>query len=423
MATVRDTGDGPARGPSRRAGRRGIAGLLVATTVSVAGGGFSLVALPWFVLATTGSTVATGVTVACETVPLVVGSLVAGTLVHRVGALVVRVGSDVVSALTVLAVPVLHATVGIAFWQVLVLVALNGAARAPAPAASLVLLTALSDAAGSSGDRERALYTAGVRLAAVLAAPVGGALIAWRGAPAALVADAATFAVSALVLVATVRLPRPTAVRAERAVRRAGPWAGLAAVAGDRLLRALSVLVVVLAVLTGAWSGVLAPTYGQRVLHSPAALGLLLGVLGTGALVGSLAGPWLAARVDNQRLVWACLALATVPCFGVPALTAAVPVLAAAMLLAGVATGALGPLWLGLLTTRTRPHQHGHVFGVTSALEQAGVAAGALTAGLLLDGLGMTATLATAAAVGAVLAASAALAPAFRALRSARRHL
>ncbi len=75
------------------------------------------------------------------------------------------------------------------------------------------------------------------------------------------------------------------------------------------------------------------------------------------------------------------------------------------------------------MTTRTRPHQHGHVFGVTSALEQAGVAAGALTAGLLLDGLGMTATLATAAAVGAVLAASAALAPAFRALRSARRHL
>ncbi|HYO36241.1 MAG TPA: MFS transporter, partial [Geodermatophilus sp.] len=328
-------------------------------------------------------------------------------------------GSDVVSALTVLAVPVLHATVGIAFWQLLVLVALNGAARAPAPAASLVLLIALSDAAGSSGDRERALYTAGIRLAAVLGAPVGGALIAWRGASAALVADAATFAVSALVLVAAVRLPRATTSRAAGAVR---PWAGLSVLAGDRLLRAMSALVVVLALLSGAWSGVLAPAYGLRVLHSPAALGLLLGVFGAGALLGSLAGPWLAARSDHHRLVWTCLALGTVPGYGVPALTTAVPVLAAAMVLSGVGTGVLGPLWLGLLSTRTQAHQHGHVFGVTSALEQAGVAVGALTGGLLLDSLGMTATLAGAAAVGAGLAASAALTPALGDLHAAGRH-
>lgn len=403
----------------RRPGGVAVAGLLVSNLVSVAGGGFSLVALPWFVLVTTGSTVATGVTALCETVPLVVVSLVAGSLVDRVGALAVRVGSDVVSALTVLAVPVLHATVGIAFWQLLVLVALNGAARAPAPAASLVLLIALSDAAGSSGDRERALYTAGIRLAAVLGAPVGGALIAWRGASAALVADAATFAVSALVLVAAVRLPRATTSRAAGAVR---PWAGLSVLAGDRLLRAMSALVVVLALLSGAWSGVLAPAYGLRVLHSPAALGLLLGVFGAGALLGSLAGPWLAARSDHHRLVWTCLALGTVPGYGVPALTTAVPVLAAAMVLSGVGTGVLGPLWLGLLSTRTQAHQHGHVFGVTSALEQAGVAVGALTGGLLLDSLGMTATLAGAAAVGAGLAASAALTPALGDLHAAGRH-
>lgn len=420
MATRR--GAGPGRGrtcvAARRPSRGALAGLLVSNLVSVAGGGFSVVALPWFVLATTGSAVATGVTVLCETVPLVAVSLVAGALVDRVGAKATRVGSDVLSALTVLAVPVLHATVGIAFWQLLVLVALNGAARAPAPAASLVLLTALAADGGSSGDRERALYAAGVRLATVLGAPLGGALIAWRGAPFALVADAATFAVSALVLVATVRLPASAAVRPDRVPAPVRPWAGVAVLAGDRLLRATSGLVVALAALSGAWIGVLAPAYGLHVLRSPTALGLLVGVSGAGALAGNLVSPWLAARTGHHRLVWTCLAVGTVPAYGVPALTTVVPVLAVAVFVAGVGTGVLGPLWLGLLTTRTGAQQHGHVFGVAFALEQAGVAAGALVGGLLLERLGVTATLAGTAAAGAALAVLAALAPALRAPES-----
>jgi predicted MFS family arabinose efflux permease len=83
-----------------------------------------------------------------------------------------------------------------------------------------------------------------------------------------------------------------------------------------------------------------------------------------------------------------------------------------------VGTGVLGPLWLGLLTTRTGAQQHGHVFGVAFALEQVGVAAGALVGGLLLERLGVTATLAGTAAAGAALAVLAALAPALRAPES-----
>jgi MFS family permease len=185
--------------------------------------------------------------------------------------------------------------------------------------------------------------------------------------------------------------------------------------AGDRLLRAMSALVVALAALSGAWIGVLAPAYGLHVLRSPTALGLLVGVSGAGALAGNLLSPWLTARAGRHRLVWAGLAVGTVPAYGVPALTTVVPVLAVAVFLAGMGTGALGPLWLGLLTTRVEAHRHGHVFGVAFALEQAGVAAGALAGGLLLELLGVTATLVGAAAAGAALAALAALAPALRA--------
>lgn len=401
---------------TRRSVRLGLAGLLVANLVSVAGGALSVVALPWFVLATTGSTVAAGLAALCGTLPAVAVSVVAGGVVDRVGAFAARVGSDVVSAGTVLAIPALHATVGIAFWQLLVLVAVNGAVRAPAPAASLVLLNALSTAAGSSGDRARAAYVAGIRLAAVVGVPVGGAVIAWRGAPAALVADAATFAVSALILAATMRLPRTPGAPTSPATGTQRPWAGLAMLARDPVLRVMTSLLILSAVLYGAWESVLAPAYGQRVLHDPTVLGLLLGVFSAGAVVGNLAYPWMATRTDHHLLVWTCLAGETVLGYGTPAATAAVPSVALGMLLAGVGVGVLSPLWLALLTTRTAAHRHGHVFGVTFALEQAGTAVGAPAGGIALAHFGMTGTLAGAAAIGAALAAFAAIIPPLKAL-------
>ncbi len=400
--------------------------LLVANLVSVAGGGVSLVALPWFVLLTTGSPVATGLAAACEVLPLVAVAMVSGTVVDRLGAAATRIASDVVSAVTVLAVPVLHATVGIAFWQLLLLVAVNGAVRAPAPAASLVLLHELCAAAGTSPDRARSTYTAGVRLAGALSAPLGGVLIGAWGAPAALVVDAASFAVSAAVLAAVLRLRRPAGpADADRedpgpGSPRRRPWAGLRALAEDRLLRGLTAVVLVLSVLEGAWAGVLAPAYGQRVLDDPAVLGLLLGVFGLGALAGTLLHPPVAGRTDPHLLVWACLGTATAVRFGALAARPALPVLVAALLAAGLASGLLGPLWLGLLADRTATGLHGHVFSVVSGGEQGGIALGALVGGLVLSRVTVPVALAAAAVIGAALTLWAATAAPLAALHRAR---
>lgn len=401
---------------ARRSPRVALGGLLGANVVSVAGGGVSLVALPWFVLATTGSTVATGLAAVCEIVPLVGVSVVGGTVVERFGAATVRVGSDVISALTVLAIPALHASVGIAFWQLLVLMAVNGAVRAPAPAASLVLLNALAAAGAASPDRARSTYSASVRLAGAVSAPLGGVLIAWKGAPVALVVDAASFAVSAVVLAATLRLRRAAVTPRASMTPPERLWSGLASLAQDRLLGPLCMLVVVLAVLEGAWGSVLAPAYGQRVLHSPTALGVLLGVFAVGALAGNLAYPWAATRIDHHLLVWTSLAVATALRFGTLGSTQVLPVLAAAILPAGIALGLLGPLWLRLLTERTRPQLHGHVFGVTFALEQGATALGALIGGLMLTRVSISASLTIAALVGGALALLAASAPPLREL-------
>jgi predicted MFS family arabinose efflux permease len=76
----------------------------------------------------------------------------------------------------------------------------------------------------------------------------------------------------------------------------------------------------------------------------------------------------------------------------------------------------LSPLYLGLLTDRVADVQHGHVFGVTFALGQAGRATGALVGGLVVAHLGTRNTLACATRVGGLLVLLAGLAPPLRAL-------
>lgn len=416
---MQDTDAEAQTGTTRARARLGLAALLLANLVSVAGGALSVIALPWFVLETTGSAAATGLAVVCETAPLVVVvAAAAGAVVDRFGAMATRVGSDVISAATVLAIPLLHATTGIAYWQLLVLMALNGAVRAPAPAASLVLLNALVPVAGMSGDRARSLYSAGIRLAFILGTPVGGAVIAWRGAPTALVLDAASFAVSALLLLAVLGRgrARPDADVADAAPRSRW-WAGLSMLAADRTLAPMSVLLVGTAVLFGGWTGVLAPSYGLSVLGDPRALGGLLAVFSAGALLGTLAYPWVAARVGAHRLVVVGVAVETALLYGVLAAVLAVSVLLVAMAVAGLAMGTISPLWLGLVTTRSSPHQQGHVFGASFALEQAGGAAGAGVAGVVVSLVGISGALTASAAVGVVLTAVAVAAPGLRDLR------
>ncbi len=395
---------------SQEVRRRGpLVALLVANVVSVLGGSMSLLAVPWFVYQTTGDPLLTGVAAVCETLPLVACSFFAGLVVQRLGARRTRVWSDVISGAAVVSIPLLHATAGIAFWQLLVLVAVNGALRAPAPAASLVLLTAASAARGATTNSTTGPYVASVRVAATAGAPLGGLLIAVLGAPAVLLVDAATFFASAVLVQAF--LPVDTSTRAVVPARAATParlGAGFAVLRRDRALALLTPAVVVLAVLKASWASVLAPVYGQDVLDSSLLLGCLFGAFGAGATAGSLLYPKLTALLPTQHLLWAAVLAAGATRYLVLAAAPHPVWLLQVVLVSGFAVGVLGPLWLDVQYERVPPEQQSDVFGVTFGLEQAGVALGALGGGLLLQAVPVRSALVVLAA--AALAVVAALA-------------
>ena len=102
--------------------QRPLIGLLSANAISQFGNTFSLIAIPWFVLETTGSASQTGITVATGVVPFVIVGMLSGSIVERIGYKRSSVISDVLSFVSALLIPVLYLTRGLEFWQLLLLV-------------------------------------------------------------------------------------------------------------------------------------------------------------------------------------------------------------------------------------------------------------------------------------------------------------
>src|SRR5262249_37865014 len=111
--SVRTTGE-RSRGP--------MAALLGANAISKTGNVASLVAIPRVVLPATGSASRTGITAFAGLVPVVLSGIFGGALVDRVGNRRMSVLADLASAAATAAIPLLHTTAGLAFWQLVALV-------------------------------------------------------------------------------------------------------------------------------------------------------------------------------------------------------------------------------------------------------------------------------------------------------------
>src|ERR671931_400289 len=88
-------------------GVRTMTALLVSEAVSSTGIAMTLVALPWFVLVTTGSAPRTSVVLAVEVAPMALLGIPSGSLVGRLGARTTLLLSDLLRAPLIALVPVL----------------------------------------------------------------------------------------------------------------------------------------------------------------------------------------------------------------------------------------------------------------------------------------------------------------------------
>ena len=389
------------------ASRRPLASLLAAHTFAAAGNVVTLITLPLYVLAETGSPAMAGVLAVASTLPVVVGGAFGGVLVDRFGYRRSSVLSDLVGAATIGAIPILHVSVGVPIWALLALVFATGLLDTPGQAARTALVPEAAALAAVPLERAMGWWGAAARGAMLVGAPLAGLLVAWLGPMPVLVVNAATFAVSAAVVAFGVPTwMRPAAGResplaaddaAPRAGAAAGYWtdlaAGLRVLWRNRLLRAITAMVLITNALDIGRSSVLLPVYAERELAGATSLGLLVGASGLGMLAGALLfsafGPAL-----PRRATFACgLLLGGSPLFLVLALRPGLAWCLVAAVIAGLAAGSLNPILDTVMLELVPPSMRARVFGVVNAGCWAAMPVGALVTGFLVEGFGLVVSL------------------------------
>lgn len=371
--------------------------LLAVQVVSRVGNVVTTVAVPFAVLARGGSATDVGITAFMATVPIVLGGPFGGALVERVGFVRSSAWSDVISGVTLLAMPVLAWTVGLPFWALLALVFVSGLFDMPGESARRVLLPGLATAAGVSLERAVGHFEASARLSVLVGAPVGGVLVAALGPMPALACTALVFGAAALLTALVVReAPAPASEVQVVAPESAGYWRDLAEgfrfCVRDPFFRLIIALVLVTNLLDAARSTTLLPLYADERLGGAQSLGFVTGTFGGAAFLGSLVFGYVAHRLPRRIPFVLCFVLAGGPSLLAPALGLGLPWVLGAAAVSGLAAGALNPILGAVELERIPVHMRARVFGLLGAGSWAGIPLGGLLAGVAADGIGVSTT-------------------------------
>lgn len=365
--------------------------LLGANAVSQLGSMLTVVALPWFVLQTTGSASKAGITLAVDSVPIVFAGLFGGVVVDRLGYKPSSVFADLASALMVGAIPLLYLTTGIAFWQLLVLVFLGALVDQPGKTARSSLVPELADGAGVPLVRANSIVQAVRRLALLLGPPIAGVLIALINASNVLFVDAVSFTVSAAVI--TVGVPNTvSAIPATVESIWIDTVAGLRHIVRDRLLLWVVIVTAVSSLISEPLYTVVYPVYARNVYNSAVVLGLMFSALAAGSLAGLALYILFGTRLPFRVVFLAGFAVQAAS-FWVLVTMPSLPVLLGSIAINALCFEPINPLVTSILQERTPSGVRGRVFGAFNAIAVGTLPVGTMIGGFLLGGPGLVTTL------------------------------
>jgi predicted MFS family arabinose efflux permease len=290
---------------------RRLVALLAAEIVSSLGSHMTYLALPWFVLVTTGSPARMTVVLAVQMLPIALFGIPSGTLVSRLGARRTMLLSDWARAPLMASIPVLHTLDLLSFPVLLVCVFGIGCFVAPYFSSQRVILPELVGDDERTVGKANAIVEGAQRATSLLGPSAAGVLIAVVGATNVLYIDAATFLFAALTLTLFVPQRPPVAPTAESG----GLLAGVRYLMRDRILRTLGITALVLNGFGQMMAAGLPVLAYQDFGGSSRVAGVFFASFGAGAVVGSLLAVKALGRFDPLRLGAVALVAITLPVF------------------------------------------------------------------------------------------------------------
>ncbi len=289
------------------AGRRGalrhpvMRAILAAEAVSALGSQMSFVALPWFVLVTTGSATRMGMVLAFELLPVALLGLPSAIAVRRLGVRTAMLIADACRAPLLLAVPVLHALGLLSFPLLLGIVFMLGVFSAPYLSAQRLVIPETFQDDESLVVQGNALLEGVIRFATLLGPALAGVAIGAFGAQNVLYLDGLSFLVAFVILRRS--LPRRVVGATAEASREArGVLAGARFVARHPVLRRITATALLFGLFFPPLLASLPVLTNERYGGDSRVAGLLYAAWGAGALLGTAAVLRLARRVPPLRL-------------------------------------------------------------------------------------------------------------------------
>ena len=353
-----------------------------------------MITIPWLILERTDSPTFAGLVAAISALPGILVSPIGGWMVDHIGRRAVSIGADLLSSLSVAAFPIVAATFGLSNPSIL-LIAVLGATFDPAGyTARKTLLADVAKASDADLDHLNGLHDGIMGVAWILGPAVGAGLIASVGAVNSFWVSASLFIVAALAI-SFLRVG-DAAKESREVAKTSGEETnssiriGVKTLWDDKVLRTLSVALLIIAAVYLPTEAVVLPTYFEDV-DNPKGLGFVISALAAGSTVGSFGYGWISARMKRKTLIRLILlgsALSIIPMAFLPPLS----VLMLSGFLLGLSWGPYNPLISSLVQQRVPAHLHGRVFGVQTAVFYAAPPLGMVLAGLSVESYGIKAT-------------------------------
>ena len=394
--------------------RLGIPALVAATTISNLGNGITSLAIPWFVLVTTGSPARTGIAGALTVLAAVLSGALGGALVDRLGHKRASILSDLLSGVTVAIIPTLHLLDVLEFWHLLVLIFAGAVFDAPGSVARTALVPLLARQAGMPLERATAAMQFADQSSRSLFGPLAaGLLIGLMGAAAVLYVDAATFALSIVIVGLLVQVRGRAASTSEEqgaaAAEPAQPESFLSAIRSgfaytwrDDFLRLVIPISLLYNFIISPTVAVILPVLARDQFDSASALGLILASFGAGSALGTILYGWKGHSLSRSGLFFAAVALISAGFWILPVASSTWQAMIA-LALVGLAIGPTNVLSLTIMQERVPEEMLGRIFGVLFAFSAALAPLGVFLAGIMIEVAGLTAVM-VAAAIGVTIA-------------------
>lgn len=326
---------------------RPLRALLAAEVLSTTGSQMTWLALPWFVLVTSGSKQMAFV-IAAEAGGYALFGIPSGSLLERLGPQRTMRLCDAVRAPLMLLVPVLHWRGALTLPILAVLAFALGASSTPYGAAQRIVVAEILEEDEASVERANALLQGATRVTMLCGPALGGVLIAAVGAPIVLVIDAATYLIAFGLVTLFVHVVR--APRAEDGQDAGGLLAGVRYLVRDPLMRGWTIAIVVgdasFSVLFVAIPVLVVAHYGA----DPRLAGAFLASWGVGAVIGNVTA-YRSKRIGGLPQAAPLVLLQAAPLWTLAGPVPAVAV-AGALALSGIANGLINPTLHAFLTLR-----------------------------------------------------------------------